>query len=566
MWENVSRSTYPLSPAERVAPRMPRAMDLSSFELDVWQEIASPGSLAEALGRLLARIATLAPVESLALRRVDTSQATLETVVVVHRSDGPHVVLSPETTTLPPRLLSELVEDDIVIGNTALAADSLRALVPTGLHGAFVLAALGNPGRPLAVVVLLATAGADLDAEYFPVVRAVLAPLTSLVRREFDRRPDDPPSSARVRSGTEVDDQRVRGPTDAILGNLRGLAGVMSLVARVAPSEVPVLVLGETGVGKEVVARTIHEHSPRRGGPLIKVNCGAIPAELVDSELFGHERGSFTGAVAARKGWFERADQGTLFLDEVGELPLAAQVRLLRVLQDGMFERVGGQRTQTVSVRVIAATHRDLTQMVKSGRFRRDLWYRLSIFPLQIPPLRERPDDIPALATYFAGNAGERLLGTRLVPSEQDIALLCSYPWPGNVRELAAVIERAALLGGQRGLCIAEALEVSAREHETSRAEAPAPVSSGSGSVRTLEVVMIEHIQRALEATGGRIEGTRGAAALLGINPHTLRAKMRKLGIDWSRFRHRSSLGDKEAAHRLVTLEYTTNSGTVQVY
>jgi transcriptional regulator with GAF, ATPase, and Fis domain len=311
----------------------------------------------------------------------------------------------------------------------------------------------------------------------------------------------------------------------------------MSLVTRVAPSEAPVLVMGETGVGKEGVACNIHERSSRRAGPLIKVNCGAIPSELVDSELFGHERGSFTGAIAARKGWFERADRGTLFLDEVGELPPAAQVRLLRVMQDGTFERVGGQRTLTVSVRVIAATHRDLSGMVRNGRFRRDLWYRLSIFPLEIPALRDRRDDIPALATCFAGYFSERLLGLRLTPTEQDLTQLINYPWPGNVRELAAVIERATLLGGGRQLCIREALEVGAQQHHVPSFKAPAPTSNPSDAVRSLETVMIEHIERALQATGGRIEGLKGAGALLGLNPHTLRAKMRKLGIDWSRFR-----------------------------
>src|SRR6185436_1472920 len=190
----------------------------------------------------------------------------------------------------------------------------------------------------------------------------------------------------------------------------------------------------------------------RRSGPIVRVNCGAIPTELVDSELFGHEKGSFTGAIATHRGWFERADGGTLFLDEIGELPAAAQVRLLRILQDGSFERVGGGQALKADVRLIAATHRDLDEMVGEGAFRRDLWYRISVFPIDLPPLRERLSDIPELAAHFARGAGKRLGGMPLVPTPQDYAALLAYSWPGNVRELAAVIERAAILGDGRCL------------------------------------------------------------------------------------------------------------------
>jgi transcriptional regulator with GAF, ATPase, and Fis domain len=318
----------------------------------------------------------------------------------------------------------------------------------------------------------------------------------------------------------------------------------MDLVERAAPADVPILITGETGSGKEVVARAIHERSPRAPGPIIRVNCGAIPPELVDSELFGHEKGSFTGAVASRRGWFERADGGTLFLDEIGELPPAAQVRLLRVLQDGTFERVGAERTLSVNVRIVAATHRDLSQMVASGQFRRDLWYRLSVFPIHLPPLRERTEDIGLFATHFADQAGRRLFGRPLVPSEQDVALLRTHTWPGNVRELAAVIERAVLLGGGSALAVASALEGASQTEDGPATPMLVPLLGPAGSpaaapdrIRTLEEVVVEHIERVLVATGGRIEGESGAARALGVNPHTLRARMRKLGIDWSRFR-----------------------------
>jgi transcriptional regulator with GAF, ATPase, and Fis domain len=290
-----------------------------------------------------------------------------------------------------------------------------------------------------------------------------------------------------------------------------------------------VLILGETGAGKEVVARAIHARSRRARGPFLRVNCGAIPTELVDSELFGHEKGAFTGAIALRKGWFERADGGTLFLDEVAELPPAAQVRLLRVLQDGTFQRVGGQDTHTVDVRILAATHRDMGAMVRDGRFRQDLWYRISVFPILLPALRERRDDIPALARHFAERAGERLFGRPLAPDDADLAQLAAYPWPGNVRELAAVIERAAILGNGQRLHVGPALGVDAAGAR--------PLARAAVSAAEPEGEDPAAIEAALRASRGRIEGPFGAAAALGVNPHTLRSRMRRLGIDWSRFR-----------------------------
>jgi transcriptional regulator with GAF, ATPase, and Fis domain len=284
------------------------------------------------------------------------------------------------------------------------------------------------------------------------------------------------------------------------------------------------MLLGETGSGKEVAARQIHVRSARAKGPFLRVNCGAIPTELVDSELFGHDAGSFTGAVATRRGWFERADGGTLFLDELGELPAAAQVRMLRVLQDGTFERVGGQQTITVDVRIVAATNANLQAMVDAGTFRRDLWYRLSVFPISIPPLRDRREDIPVLAAHFAHRAGMRLFGATPSLSPADVNALIAYDWPGNVRELAAVIERAAILGGGHTLDVGKALGV---------LPARAPVAT-SQSADAQERASIE---AALQRCHGRIEGPFGAAKALRVNPHTLRSRMRRLGIDWSRFR-----------------------------
>jgi transcriptional regulator with GAF, ATPase, and Fis domain len=302
---------------------------------------------------------------------------------------------------------------------------------------------------------------------------------------------------------------------------------------------VPVLILGETGSGKEVVARAIHVRSRRANAPFLRVNCGAIPAGLLDSELFGHERGSFTGAAALRKGWFERADGGTLFLDEVGELPPPAQVRLLRILQDGSLERVGGQRTLHVDVRIVAATHRDLSAMVAEGSFREDLWYRIAVFPIELPPLRERPEDVPALANHFALRAATRFGTPPRIPSPEEMELLVAYPWPGNVRELGSVIERAVILGNGERLEVAKALGVAppAGRTPTARAEARPRAARESDAFPTLDEAMARHIEAALARTRGRIEGPAGAAELLGINPHTLRARMRKLRVDWRSFR-----------------------------
>jgi len=399
--------------------------------------------------------------------------------------------------------------------------------------------------------VVAARRGAPLEKGHEALVQALLDPFASAVENDRRLRELSTREAAAEADRSSLLSRLGRSDLgETVIGAEAGFRPVMERVQLVAPSDVPVLILGETGSGKEVAARAIHTRSRRSGGPFLRVNCGAIPHGLVDSELFGHERGSFTGAEAQRKGWFERADGGTLFLDEIGELPLQAQVRLLRILQDGSFERVGGQRPLHVDVRIVAATHRDLRSMVSDGRFREDLWYRLAVFPIEIPPLRERPEDIPALATHFALRAATRFGTAPRLPTPEDLELLLAYPWPGNVRELGAVIERAVILGDGRTLEVAASLGVAApplRSAVPSRESGPRDASltppmrperaTDASAFPSLDDAIRRHVEEALRRSRGRIEGPRGAAALLHVNPHTLRAKMRRLRIDWSRFR-----------------------------
>jgi transcriptional regulator with GAF, ATPase, and Fis domain len=305
-----------------------------------------------------------------------------------------------------------------------------------------------------------------------------------------------------------------------MVGSSAVLAAVRAKIAQVAPTDSTVLVLGETGTGKEVAAAAIHAASARRDGPLVKVNCAALPRELVESELFGHEKGAFTGAAQQRRGRFELADGGTLLLDEVGELSLEAQAKLLRVLQEREFERVGGSKTLRVDVRVIAATNRDLQAQVSRGAFRNDLFYRLNVFPIELPPLRERREDIPELVRHLAEKAARRLGQTLEAISPAFVERAAAQAWPGNIRELENVIERALIMSGG-------ALLDGSDLFTSAAAAAPAAQSSGG----TLEDMERAYIQRVLEGAGWQIEGERGAARTLGLNPSTLRGRLRKLGI-----------------------------------
>ncbi len=312
-----------------------------------------------------------------------------------------------------------------------------------------------------------------------------------------------------------------------IVGNSPALLHALGEVRQVAPADTTVLILGETGTGKELFARAIHEGSRRRGKPLVKVNCAAIPGSLIESEFFGHERGAFTGATTRRDGRFTLADGGSIFLDEVGELPLELQGKLLRVLQEGEFEPVGSSRTRKVDVRVIAATNRDLRRAISEGKFREDLYYRLSVFPLTLPALRERGNDVLLLAEAFARQFAGRT-GLRLAPlGPEAAARLREYPWPGNVRELQNVIERAVITSRDGKLNLERALQVTVNGGSGH----PIPDLAGVMSARDLARLERENLRRALEATDWQIAGEGGAAKLLGLAPSTLASRVKALRL-----------------------------------
>ena len=498
------------------------------------------------------------------------------------------------------RLRSWCREEQVSHGLVTTVAAQLPGLIPPAWAGEALALGLTMGEEPLGILLIGVDPPGTLGEAAPHRVLALRAPLTLALRNHQRLR-----ELLALREAAEADRRSLlarlgrRELTDTLIGGDAGLREVMRGVELVAPATAPVLILGETGSGKEVIARAIHGRSARAQGPFLRVNCGAIPPDLVDSELFGHEKGSFTGAAARRLGWFERADRGTLFLDEIGELTPAIQVRLLRILQDGSFERVGGQQTLHVDVRLIAATHRDLRAMVRDGQFRADLWYRINVFPLHLPALRERPEDIPALANHFADKAALRLGLALQLPTPADLALLRAYPWPGNVRELAAVIERAAILGDGQGLEVARALgtgpllpgvpagapvataavggsaamapsapsharepitEPSAPSHaleliteplalsraRESNTEPTAPsqalepareLIAPSRAIEPLDDAMRHHIERALAQCYGRVEGPFGAARLLDVNPDTLRSRMRRLGISRAAFK-----------------------------
>lgn len=515
---------------------------VESVLLEVWREVGRHLEIQKAAARLHAVIGSAIPLRDLIIRRFDLQRTVVETVAhAAPELPRAWTVRTEYKVEALNELLAWCRRGEVARVASPKGPEIFRPALPRKMVGGALVGPLSGAEGPLGLFIMTSPRGEPFTPFHQSVALNLMEPMSVALMN--DARVSE---IATLREAAEADKRTLltrlgrQDVGDVIVGANNGLSQVMERVDLVARSDAPVLIFGETGSGKEVIARAIHSGSPRATAPFLRVNCGAIPPDLIDSELFGHEKGSFTGAANLRKGWFERADGGTLFLDEIGELPPAAQVRLLRILQDGTFERVGGQRQLHVNVRIVAATHRNLQAMVAERRFREDLWYRVAVFPIYLPSLRERPEDIPELASHFAAKSARRFGLTPLAPTPNDLHLLLAYSWPGNVRELGAVIDRAAILGNGACLEIAKALGASA---PPALAHAPVAVESTrmpEGSESTLlplEAAMKMHIELALVRTFGRIEGKNGAAKLLSINPYTLRARMRKLGIKWETFR-----------------------------
>ncbi|MCD4726289.1 MAG: sigma 54-interacting transcriptional regulator [Pirellulales bacterium] len=531
--------------------------------LGVWQEACRHIEIGQSTANIAAMLVRHVPIERILVRRIDVQRSVLETVAV-GPAEPEHCPTDVRSECMPAELEALLAwcrggKVARLHGGKSSSDDlPVDKIVPGRHRGDVLIGPLGDPAEHCGVLVFIATKDRAFDPKHVELAQLLIEPFAVALDNDLRLR-----EIAALREAAEADNRSLlmrlgrESLGETIVGADSGLRAVMERVELVARSDAPVLVFGATGTGKELIARAIHNRSSRRRGPFNRVNCGAIPPELIDTQLFGHERGAFTGAVGGRRGWFERADGGTLFLDEIGELPPAAQVRMLRILQDGWMERVGAEKPINVDVRIVAATHRDLARMVAEGSFREDLWYRIAVFPIVLPPLRERREDIAKLAVHFAGRAATRFGLAPVAPTAEDLAMLAAYPWPGNVRELAAVIDRAAILGDGKRLDVATALGVgttsgwggssTAAPAEESKRDVGWGDSSTAAStdaaprevaeIEALETIVRRHIEVALTAAGGQIEGRRGAAAMLQVNPHTLRARMRKLGIQWSSFR-----------------------------
>jgi hydrogenase-4 transcriptional activator len=513
--------------------------------LSVWREACRHTEIGDAVAQAAPELFQRMPVNLVIVRRFDFERHAVETIAVgkCRPAEAPHQRRHELTPDDFDRLLVWCRARSTRLVDLRTQTDLPAGAVPSDIDGRAIVGPLVGEQGPIGIVLFVTQPPRHFQARHEEIVGHLLEPFTVWV--ENDRRQHE---LRMLREAAEAENQSLRtklgkvGLAESIVGAQSGLRDVLQRVEQVCRTDVPVLLLGESGSGKEVVARAVHDRSTRAKGPFLRVNCGAISPELIDSELFGHERGSFTGATGQKRGWFERADGGTLLLDECGELTPGAQVRLLRVLQDGTFERVGGETQVTVDVRIIAATHRNLEAMTAEGTFRHDLWYRLAVFPIRLPPLRERKQDIAAMAAHFVQRATQRLgmPPLRLLP--EDLELLGNYPWPGNVRELAAVIERAVILGDGKRIETEKALGTrpptppTADEVRVVKNSHPLD-EPANNKLLTLDDAMAAHIKAALTRTHGRIEGPYGAARILDINPHTLRGRMRSLGLDWRSFR-----------------------------
>ncbi|MEW6185522.1 MAG: sigma 54-interacting transcriptional regulator [Thermodesulfobacteriota bacterium] len=507
--------------------------DEKEFFKEATLKICGTLDIEKALRECLLFFKNFLPVDEMNLHLYDRSQGAIITVAAADSNEGVFY-RPPRKTKMPKEAMTDLngpALPEVRFVNRPAADPVTRQMA--GVHGrgdsSLLIMRLVIEGQRIGALTLR-TDGADRYSDEHSRRLAMLnkpfaiALLNSLRYQEVLRLKEQLSDDNRY---LQRELRQISGKE--IIGSEFGLREVMEMVKQVAPLSSPVLLLGETGVGKEVIANAIHYSSPRKDGPFIKVNCGAITESLLDSELFGHEKGAFTGAVAQKRGRFERADRGTIFLDELGELPPNAQVRMLRVLQEKEIERVGGTSSIKVDIRVIAATNKNLEEMVRTGAFREDLWFRLNVFPLVVPPLRERKEDIPALVVHLIERkAGE--MGIKRIPNPAPGVWdkLRDYSWPGNVRELENMVERAMIRwkGG----------DLFFDDLQTDLLKAPEPnrIETNEKPL-SLDQSMARHIEEVLTICRGKVEGPQGAAQRLGINPSTLRNRMRKLHIRFGR-------------------------------
>jgi len=502
-------------------------IDINDFFYNVTARICSSLHLEVSMSRTVEYMREFIPIDDMYISIYDVATNTHR---IIAQSSGTGGVLLDQRRENIPELVRESIirydkrtEKSATIVNDPRSEPGLRFLYPfvECEQCSCMMMQLTIESDLLGVVLLFASGKNRYTQAHSELLSSVAQPFTMALANTLEHI-----ELMRLKRQLEDENKCLRqerrsGFDGDVVGRESGLKQVFEMVGLVASLTNPVLLLGETGTGKEVIASYIHRASSQKG-PFVAVNCGALPPTLVDSELFGYEKGAFTGAAAGKRGFFERAQNGTIFLDEIGELPLDVQVRLLRVIQEKEIIRVGGEKSIPLNVRIICATHSDLDQMVREQKFRQDLLFRINVFPIRIPPLRDRRDDIQLLAASFIrGKTVE--MGLRDIPeiSAEDMALLKAYDWPGNVRELQNIIERAVILRRDNQLSITPLLSADIR-----RPEMPSIAES-------LDDHIVQHIAEALKKTGGRISGPKGAAKLLGINPSTLRNKMKKLGMTY---------------------------------
>ena len=501
-------------------------IDINDFFRNVTVRICSSLHLEVSMSRSVEYMRAFMPIDEMYVALYDDGTSTLRVIARSSASEG--ILLDQYRKNIPEAVresilrFNERTQSHVEIVKDPRSNTALRFLYPFVGYDQYscMMLPLKVENDHLGVVLLFACGKDRYEKIHSELLHSVAQPFGIALANTIEHL-----ELIRLKMQLEDENRCLRqehhqGFDGDVIGRESGLKKVFELVEPVAPLASPVLLLGETGTGKEVIASYIHKASTQKKGPFVAVNCGAVPPTLVDSELFGYEKGAFTNAVAGKQGFFERAQNGTIFLDEIGELPPDAQIRLLRVIQEKRITRIGSEKSIALNVRIICATNRNLDQMVQNNEFRQDLFFRISVFPIHIPALRHRRDDIPLLAECFVRkNSAD--IGLRSIPviCTEDMACLKSYDWPGNVRELQNIIERAVILRKGNLLSIAPLLSVNDLYSEIP--------SDGEG----LDGFVSRHITEALKKTGGRISGPKGAAKFLGIHPSTLRHRMKRLGL-----------------------------------